>query len=357
MSRPLRRRIVGATAALAAAILTITTMPLAAPASAEPAARATTGLFGSADPTYDGAYRQSMALLGLTAAKAPLPAPAVSWLVAQQCANGSYQAYRANVSEPCSAPDPEGFTGPDSNSTALAAMALKAAGRSAQSARALAALLAAQNADGGWGYILGGASDVNSTGLALAAVTDEARAKAAAVRATGYLAKAQSPCSAPVASRFGLPYQPGGPVDALASGQGLIGLSGTLPVIAATSASARTVTCSSGLRAQVAAFLDRIVRTTDGALPSALDSTKTDWNATATAAIALSAAGGARRAVTVALTALGENSAAYTGSGATASPAALGTLIQAATAGRANPRAFGEARTNLVAALLATQQK
>ncbi|MDO8309182.1 MAG: prenyltransferase/squalene oxidase repeat-containing protein [Actinomycetota bacterium] len=337
--------------------LTASALPAQANPPTPTATRSTSGLFGSADPTYDGAYRQSMALLGLTAAKAPLPPSAVSWLVAQQCANGSFQAYRADRTQPCAAPDPTAFSGPDSNSTALAAMALRAAGRKAQAARAVAALLSTQNADGGWGYTLGGTSDVNSTGLALAAVAGQVRTKAAATKATAYLSRAQAPCSSPITSRFGLPYQPGGPVDALSSAQGLIGLSGPLPISPVESPSVRKVTCSSAPSAQLASFLARVLRATNGAIPSVVDSTKTDWNTTATAAIALSAAGGAPRGVTLALAALGQNIVAYTGSGATASPAALGTLIQAAAAGGANPLRFGSARANLVANLLATLQK
>jgi hypothetical protein len=345
----------------AAAALVVGLTAWVTPAGASPTAptanRSTNGLFGSADPTYDGTFRQSMALLGLTAAKAPLPTSAVAWLVTQQCANGSFQAYRADISQPCPAPNPAAFSGPDSNSTALGAMALRAAGRTAQAARAVTALLSTQNADGGWGYTLGGTSDVNSTGLALAAVTREGRAKAASVKATAYLRKAQASCSAPATSRFGLPYQPGGPVDVLSSAQGLIGLAGTLPIAPTTSPSVRKVTCSSAPGARVAAFLDRVVRTTDGAIPSVVDSTETDWNTTAVASLALSAAGGAPRGVSIALAALGQNTTAYTGSGATASPAALGTLIQAAAAGGANPRKFGSTRANLVAILLATLQK
>lgn len=362
----IRRRVAGAaTAALAVAL----TMSLAAPslASASPAApsapsgtRATSGLFGSADATYDGVYRQSMALLGLSAASASLPAPAVAWLVGQQCADGSFQAFRADPSAPCSAPDPAAFTGPDSNSTALAAMALTAAGRSAQARRAVASLTTRQNADGGWGYTLGGASDVNSTGLALAAISGAPTTRvtrSAITRATSYLAKAQIGCTAPVTSRFGLPYQPGQNADVLASAQGLIGLAGTLPARPGRAASVRAVTCSDSTTRQVASFLDRAMRRTDGAIPSVLDSTKTDWNTTANAVIGLAAAGGASRAVAVGLRALGDNQAAYIGQGAGTSPAAVGTLIQAATASGADPRSFGRGAVNLVSRLLATLQK
>lgn len=351
-----RRRLTGAAAATIATALTLT---LAAPVNAV-AVRSNSGLFGSADATFDGVYRQSMALLGLAAAKAPIPASTISWLVAQQCANGSYASYRADTSVACPAPDPAKFTGPDSNSTALAAMALQTVGKQAQATKAVTALLSAQNADGGWGYTLGGASDVNSTGLALAAVKAVATTKASRAsvnRATGYVKAAQVACTAPVESRFGLPYQPGQAVNALASGQGLIGIAGTLPAQPASTPSVRTAGCKDSIGRQVASFLDQLIRTTQGAIPDAFGSGKTDWNATANAVIGLAASGGARPAVVVGLKALGGNTLAYTGSGTTASPAALGTLIQAAVAGGTSPRRFGATRINLVVNLLATVQK
>ena len=91
--------------------------------AAEPDTR---GLFGIQDPTYDGVYRQSAAILGLTATSAPVPAPAVEWLLRQQCADGSFASYRPDPAQPCPAADPGNYTGPDTNSTAAAVMALNA---------------------------------------------------------------------------------------------------------------------------------------------------------------------------------------------------------------------------------------
>lgn len=351
-----KRRIAAAVAAGIAASLTLA---VAAPVGAV-ATRTTPGLFGSADPTYDGVYRQSMALLGLVAAKAPVPAAAVRWLVGQQCANGAYQSFRASTTVPCPASDPANFVGPDSNSTALGAMALQATGRTAQATPAVAALVAAQNADGGWGYTLGGGSDVNSTGLALAALKGVPSAKtvrAAVNGAIGYIASTQIACTAPADSRFGLPYQAGQKADALASGQGLIGIAGTLPATPGSGANARLAKCRSAFSQQVASYLDQLLRSKAGMVPSAFDASKTDWNATATAVLALTAAGGARSAVSAGVSALGANTAAYTGVGSAASPAALGTLIQAAVNAGASPRRFGATRANLVVELLATLQK
>ena len=83
------------------------------------------GLFGSMDPTYDGVFRQSVAVLAL----APLnkvPAESVTWLKSQQCLDGSFEEYRKSIRTACATPDPVKFTGADSNATALAVMALRA---------------------------------------------------------------------------------------------------------------------------------------------------------------------------------------------------------------------------------------
>lgn len=346
------RRIVVATAATALIV------PVAFVSPAQAATQAPPGIFGTSDPTYDGVFRQSVALIGLRAAQTPIPPSAVSWLVGQQCASGAFEAFRADPAAPCSAPDPVAFTGPDSNSTALAAMALQGLGQSAPAARAVAALAAAQNADGGWGYTLGSPSDVDSTGLSLAALKSQpGKARAAITRATTYLAKAAFPCSAKPAQRFGLPYQPGQAVNALATAQALIGIAGTLPFdhIAATSVAGAT--CRRPLVERVSSYLDRLIRSTNGRIPSALDPKQVDWNTTAAAVVGLTGAGAAPEAIKTAIGALGAHTTDYVKTGADVSPAAAGTLIQAAVGAGVNPRAFGRDRTNVVALLLRSLQR
>ncbi len=331
------------------------------PSAVQAAPTADAGLFGSADPTYDGVFRQSMAVIGLRAAGSKVPAAATTWLTTQQCASGAFQAYRADTSAPCSLPDPASFSGPDSNSTALAAMALRSLGRIAAAQRALGALTGAQNADGGWGYTLGSASDVNSTGLTLAALkgsparTESRRAVSRAIgRATAYLEKAQIACTAAPATRFGLPYQPGQAVNALASGQALIGIAGHLPFGHVAATSVAGTRCGDPLDQQVSAYLDRLIRTGRGRIPSALDSSQADWNATATAVVGLGAAGAAPAAQRIGITSLGAHTAEYASPKGVVSPAALGTLIQAAVAAGTSPKSFGATKANLVAQLLGT---
>jgi hypothetical protein len=131
------------------------------------------GLFGAQDPTFDGVYRQSLALLA-TVAAGHTPAPeAVDWLLAQQCADGGFEAFRASPGATCAPPDSASFSGEDTNSTGIAVQALHALGHGTQAADAVDWLATKQSADGGWAYYPDGAAgndpDANSTSLGLSA--------------------------------------------------------------------------------------------------------------------------------------------------------------------------------------------
>ena len=311
------------------------------------------GLFGAMDPTYDGVFRQSVAILALNPLN-KVPAQSVTWLKSQQCLDGSFEAYRKSIRTACATPDPVKFTGADSNATSLSAMALRAVKETAAANKAIAALIAKQNNDGGWGYTLGGASDVNSTGLTLAALNGApktAAVKAAGNRARNYLTAVQVPCTG--AGAFGLPYQADGPADLLASGQGLLGLAGTVPVAKPTSfGSVNSTTCKSTAIAKVATYLSQQLISTRGALPSSMDPKQTDWNATTNAVLALSSAKIAKAAIDAGVAALQKNVDAYTGSGDKFKAAASGGLILVADATGLNPSAFGTKKTDLVTQLL-----
>lgn len=121
------------------------------------------GLFGAADATYDGAYRQGLSLLAL-AAVGQTDADAVAWLEAEQCADGGWMGNRPDTSAPCPAFDFDSFVGEESNGTAIAALALAALGEDPVH-DPLEFLGETQNADGGFAFIPGFGSDANSTGL------------------------------------------------------------------------------------------------------------------------------------------------------------------------------------------------
>ena len=138
------------------------------------------GRFGVQDATYDGAFRQGLALAALSVV-VPRPAvvdpgtgsvddlPAVAWLQAQQCSDGCWMPYRADLTAPC-AFDPVTFASPDTNSTAMAVLGLRSLGATAP-ADFSAWLTSVRNADGGWSFDGGAGSptDPDSTGLVVAA--------------------------------------------------------------------------------------------------------------------------------------------------------------------------------------------
>jgi squalene-hopene cyclase-like protein len=133
------------------------------------------GLFGASDPTYDGAFRQGLALAALAnqgvSSSAPVMTAAVSWLQAQQCSDGGWESYRS-VETACPAPDPTSFVGPDTNSTSLAVMGLVAAGATF-TYDPTAFFESAQNTDGGFEFVgapSAGSSDPDSTGEVIQAL-------------------------------------------------------------------------------------------------------------------------------------------------------------------------------------------
>ncbi len=143
------------------------------------------GLYGDAD-AFSAGTNQSLAILALAAAGAPVPTAAVQWLVGQQCGGGTtpadavggWQAYRAPMvggPEECRSPDPSAFAGPDSNTTAFAVQALVAVGAREPIPGALDFLRTGQAASGphagGFTSYPTGEPDPNSTALVLQALT------------------------------------------------------------------------------------------------------------------------------------------------------------------------------------------
>lgn len=156
--------------ALAAVIVIAGAAPaVAASPSASPSVAIPDGLYGTTDPTYDGVWRQSLALLAQNAVGVEPADKAVAWLAGQQCANGAFAAFRADTAKPCAAK-----LMVDTNSTAAAVQALATltATYDSEVKKAVTWLKSIQNADGGWGYSPGGASDANSTSVVIGALTD-----------------------------------------------------------------------------------------------------------------------------------------------------------------------------------------
>ena len=329
--------------------------------AAEPDTR---GLFGQQDPTYNGVYRQSASVLGLAAVGITAPRPTVTWLLRQQCADGSFTGYRLDPTQACPEPDLVSFTGPDTNSTAMAVMALRAltarytgSARDAQrktavkgaAARAAAWLTQQQLSDGGWEWIRGLGADATSTSMALAAIGRKATPTSR--RGSTWLRRAMS-----IESNCGVAFQPGSLVDPLSTSWTLIGAEGALPYVRYTGP--RTLTPCTGAQPGVLAagtWLASALIDGEGQIPSPYSPDETDWNATALATLGLSQSHGSTGALRLGLAALKSNVSAYAESADGDIPAALGTLLMVAHATNANPRDFGG--VDLPARLLATVQR
>ncbi len=136
------------------------------------------GLFGAQAPTYDGAYRQGLALAALAGAGVSSPAQvgtAEQWLEAQQCPDGGWTSFITS-DNPCTG-NPADYEGPDTNSTALAVQGLSAQGVLGSKAadKALSFIHGAEDSDGGWGYephttSAPGTTDPDSTALVVQAI-------------------------------------------------------------------------------------------------------------------------------------------------------------------------------------------
>jgi len=347
----IRRLVVAAVAAATA----LSTVGLAPSATAAPSSD--TGLYGAADPTYDGVYRQSLAVMGLAANDQAAPTSAITWLLGQQCADGSFQAYRADTTQACAKPDPVNFSGPDTNSTAVALMALMALDNdrvripAATVSRIVDAadkagrwLRNQQNPDGGWPYFSGGTSDANSTGLALSAILTQAPSfrLPAYTKARLFLGRLSASCP----DGGGFPYQAGGKVDGSATAQGLVGITGPLPVRGPRTLAAKAP-CLNTAKARAASYLAGQLRANGHLMSpygSGPDYTNTGW-----AVLGLVAARQGRTAVARATADLKSAAKAETRNADGPVPGDLGLFLLVAEATGSSPTNFGG--VNLISAL------
>jgi hypothetical protein len=132
------------------------------------------GLFGSQDPTYDGAFRQGLSLAALAAVgqgSTTAATSAAQWLAGQQCADGGWMPYRADVSVAC-APNPGAFLDEQTDQVGAAVMGLAAVGfdLSTLAHNPRPWLHSQQRSGGGFRYNTGGDPDPNSTAYGLHAI-------------------------------------------------------------------------------------------------------------------------------------------------------------------------------------------
>lgn len=323
-----------------AALASTAAAALSAMLLATPAQAADTGLYGSTDPASDAVYRQSLAILGLTAVGVDPNPRAVRWLVDQQCADGSFQSYREDTSTPCAKSDPQAFTGPDTNSTALAAMALQATGESAAARRAADALVGGAQRRGrvaAWPYNFGGTPDASSTGLVVNALESVGANTTAIAQGKRWLRQRIIGCSrkyggalrndttSPAANNFG-------------TAQGLLGLTGALPVAEEADPSANP-SCSGPAIKRASSYLARTLSRDGILIYSGFGGN--DYGSTAAAVVGLGKAGLGSRGIARATAALETDAASWVGTNAGDSVGAAGWLmLVSATAGE-DPRSFG----------------
>ncbi len=342
------RRLINATAATAVAGALVLTAPAAlatnSPRAATSTDRATIGLFGEQDPTYDGVYRQSLSLIALDAAGARVPRASVRWLLRQQCANGRFPSYN----------DLAGRCGVgEGDSTAIATIALKRVGERGAARAALGWLLKQQTPSGGWEFNAGFGANANTTGLAIQAMV-AMRVKPSTVKTdrTGprFLRSLQLRCSAAAPSRGALDYVPQDTLaaDNYATAQATQALAGSsLPVKPASSSAALpSLRCpKAGSQpspsAVAAGYLGRTITTHDGSIPSSFDPGR-DLGSTANAVLSLVAAGYGSGEIDAAVSTLEANAATFTRDGSDAVlPASAAALALTAYATSGDPRSFG----------------
>ncbi|MGV1005629.1 MAG: prenyltransferase/squalene oxidase repeat-containing protein [Candidatus Nanopelagicales bacterium] len=336
-------------AASAAALLLLPAALATAPALAgsEDPTTPQTGLFGLGDPTFDGVYRQSWAIVGLKGVGAKVPATAISWLVGQQCPDGGYQSYRADLSVGCPTSDPITFSGPDSNSTALGAMALRAVGMDSQANAALTYLRGMQEPDGGFPFYLGGDSDANSTALALTALRPASGVAQVRADAESYLRSVLLGCQAAPAEHGWLQWQAGMGANTSATAQGALGLTTTLPATKskvtakALQCSGSSATNSPTLAQAVLAGASAALRAGGGSVASQFGEGR-DITSTAQMTIALAAAKQAQSTVTKSVKFLKKTAPTYTQAKSDPNPGSLATLLVVAdVTANTDPRSFG----------------
>ncbi|MCP3816624.1 terpene cyclase/mutase family protein [Streptomyces sp. A3M-1-3] len=343
-----------AAALAASAVLCVAAAPTAVAApSPTPSPVIPSGLYGKKDPTYDGVWRQSLAMLaqdtvGVTPAK-----KAVDWLVGQQCATGGFAAFRADAAKPCDAK-----TMVDSNSTAVAVQSLAALGGHADAVKkSVGWLKSVQNEDGGWGYMPGGPSDANSTSVvigALAAAGEkpaEVKSKKDKSAYDGLLAFT-IPCGKETNGGFAFQPDKSGKltVNADASAAGALGGLGKGLVATPGSKDGKATTCEKRDESELPApelaahnasqYLASELWHSGylkSAMPGAED--QPDVGNTADAVVAVAVDGRPENAMK-AVNWLKKNSAAWAKEGG---PAAYAQLILAAHATGTDPRAFGGA--------------
>lgn len=312
------------------------------------------GLYGTTDPTYTGVQDQSLAILGLVSVGVEPSAAAINWLVSQQCLDGSFQPYRISIRTACGPSDPINYSGPDSNSTALAALALNSVGKLTQAKKAVNWLTKAgakaPNGTTGIAYYpsVGALPDTNSSALAYAAMTGLGVDSAIVNQVRTYLLAAITPC----AQSGGAKYQgTDSGVNNSASAQALFGLEALTPAEPANKLAANPK-CGKNKVTNLASYLSGQLKT---GLLSSFPYDGTDFGNTAATVVSFNTMKIGKSSVSMAIAALKQNVNTWALKDGKLNAGALGWLLMSAQATDSNPKKFGG--VNLVSTLTSSIKK
>ncbi len=312
------------------------------------------GLYGSTDPTFTGVSDQSLAILGLVSVGVEPSPQAINWLVTQQCLDGSFQAYRLSIRTACGPSDPVNFSGPDSNSTALAALALNSVGKIGQAKKAATWLskagAKATNGTTGVAYYPGAGAlpDANSSGLAYAAMTGVGMNSVIVRQVRTYLFRSITPCT----ESGGAKFQSGdGGVNNSASAQVLFGLKALTPAEPANRL-AKDPSCGKNKSTNLASYLSSQLKT--GTL-SNFPYDGDDYGNTAATVVTFNSMKIGKSSVNKSILSLKKNAKAWALKNGQVNAGAVGWLLMAAEATDSSPKKFGG--MNLVTTLTKSMKK
>ena len=312
------------------------------------------GLYGTTDPTYTGVDNQALAILGLDSVGVSADRAAVKWLVAQQCLDGSFESYRVSIRTACGPPDAVNYTGPNTNATALAALALNASGKIAQAQRAVEwltkATAVAPNGKTGIAYYPGSGAlpDTNSSGLAYAAMSGLGVNSAVVRQVRAYLLSAITPCAQSGGAKFQV-SEVG--VNNSASAQALFGLAALTPAEPANKLGA-SPKCAKNKVKNLASYLSGQLKT--GVLPS-FPYDGDDFGNTAATVVTFNTMKVGKKPVGKATAALKKNAKTWALKDGKVNAGALGWLLMVAQATDSNPKKFGG--VNLISTLTKSMKK
>jgi hypothetical protein len=312
------------------------------------------GLYGTTDPTYTGVDNQALAILGLDSVGVSADRAAVKWLVAQQCLDGSFESYRVSIRTACGPPDAVNYTGPNTNATALAALALNASGKIAQAKRDVEwltkATAVAPNGKTGIAYYPGSGAlpDTNSSGLAYAAMSGLGVNSAVVGQVRAYLLSAITPCAQSGGAKFQV-SEVG--VNNSASAQALFGLAALTPAEPANKLGA-SPKCAKNKVKNLASYLSGQLKT--GVL-SSFPYDGDDFGNTAATVVTFNTMKVGKKPVGKATAALKKNAKTWALKDGKVNAGALGWLLMVAQATDSNPKKFGG--VNLISTLTKSMKK